>query len=109
MEITLQLNIFNTYTVQKFSDLYACQPKKRDVKNKKKSCENTEKFSTRMRDSSYKVTTARVIATIVAVDATDSNNTWGVLVSFFKTLKKDFAKLLKLFFLSHKRTSKAIM
>lgn len=35
MEITLKLNIFNTYTVQKFSDLYACQPKKRDVKNKK--------------------------------------------------------------------------
>ena len=62
-----------------------------------------------MRDSSYKVTTARVIATIVAVDATDSNNTWGFLVSFFKTLKKDFAKLLKLFFLSLKRTSKAIM
>lgn len=72
MAIILKLNIFNTYTVQKFSDL-SLASRKRDVKNKKNLVKITEKFSTRMRDSCYKVTSARVIA----VDATDNANTWG--------------------------------
>ena len=64
--------------------------KKRAVKNKK-SCENTEQYSTRMRDICYKVTTARVIA----FHASDSDSLNGF---FFQNSQKRFCKASKTLF-----------